>query len=494
MSECYTTGGDTWQPLVGFDISAQTFTPVESHIASFIDVNLWLFSTTLPLVYLRECDASHEPVGPILTDAHIVGPLIFLPPAKVRARFQLDTPMTLVKDHIYSIHMRRALGHIGPDNQWLYDKDDATYPRGHIIFSEDGGHTWTHFENSDFIFCEFGDPPLPKPLPIPPISHFACLKLEYIPRATSVTLYLSTNVPCHLTCYYTDKKPLKHPKERVIRGATLPWGAYFCFVAWKFVEQTEPGDTMRHTFEMPDWVYCQVKWFTFRGTIDRLDSPSIGPIISYHHPGALTTQNFHVWPRAYYLSERSADPGDPDDIYNLAHDQAEADSYHDGTIIYGQQVRAYGTYAYAKIRRTAIHFYTGWLPPCTLLQAVLRLDIRKTFPPSGYSDNFDWFLKVRAGKDLNTEIIHGDLKNYERIFRLGTEIGAKWADDLPDPGYQDYWYIDVPLKFINPDGYTVFTSLTGKDETRTRPANNTIEQALFIRNHFTMLHVAYYRH
>lgn len=159
MSETYTVGGDNWQPLTGFDISGQTFTPVESHIVNFIDVNLWLFGYTPPLLYLSQCDASHEPIPPILADGHVVEPLIYLPPAKCRVRYQLDPPVFLQAGEIYSMRMRRALDHVGPDNQWLYDKDDATYPRGHIIFSDDGGHTWTHFENHDFIFCEFGAPP-----------------------------------------------------------------------------------------------------------------------------------------------------------------------------------------------------------------------------------------------------------------------------------------------------------------------------------------------
>lgn len=494
MSECYTFGGDTWQPLVGFDISGQTFTPLESHVITFIDLNLWLFGYTPPLVYLTECDASHNPIGPILSDAHVIEPLVYLPPTQARVRFHLDTPTSLVEGHIYAIQIRQALGHVGPNNQVLYDKDDATYPRGHIIFSDDGGNTWTHFNNSDFIFCEFGGPPLPKPEPAPPIAHFATLDLTYTYHPTSITFTLATSVPCHLDCFYTEKKPVKHPTERVIRGARLLWGTYFCFVAWKFVEQTELGDTIYHTFEMPDWVYCQVKWFTFRGTVNEVTSPSIGPIFTRHHPGVLTTVNLGVSKKAYYRCVRSASPGDPDVIYNLAHSQEQADTYFTGVIQYGQRVRVVGAYAYAMIRRTAILFNTGILPPCTLLQAVLRLDMRKVSPPGGYSANWAWFLKVRAGQDLNAQITHLDLTNYSRILALGTQIGAKYADDLPAPGFQDIWEIEVPLDYINLDGFTVITSLVGNDEIGTRPTNNTIEEALFIKDTFSTLLIAYYKH
>ncbi|MBA7592755.1 hypothetical protein ES708_34949 [subsurface metagenome] len=190
----------------------------------------------------------------------------------------------------------------------------------------------------------------------------------------------------------------------------------------------------------------------------------------------------------------SAKPGDPDLLYNEAHNQEQALSYWEGVIQYGQRVRVINTYAYVELRRIALLIWTGSLAPCTLLQAVLRLDMRKVTPPGGYTDNWDWFLKVRAGQDLNAEITHADLANYSKILALGTQIGAKYADHLPDPGYQDIWEIDVPLEYINLDGFTVITSLASKDETATRPDNNTIEEALFIKDSFSYLWVAYYKH
>lgn len=535
------------------------------------------------------------------------------------------------------------------------------------------------------------------------LQHFAILDISYSYTATSVIITVTTNNPCHLTVYYTDKPPVRHITSRVLRGLALPWGAYWCFVGWNSVEQHEDGDTLIHTFEIPNWLYCQTKWVAFRGitqpgaapptgseleaiakvyepwgetltenypwlpytipnipefdlqngiltmtnpgyadcglaygppylllpilnpdneplriSLDNPDvsinssstqihhelifrsltevmsiylaialgaewdyykpqhhtvisgrdcgifyigpgyhdidlhklfvkfrnefgkspdptgwwlndivfvmslgeehrtdylksdyiafyhhlpfedtpsaSPSASPLLKHHHPGVLTTVNLGVSQKAYYRYAMSANPGDPDLLYNEAHDKEQALSYWEGVIQYGQRVRVIGTYAYVMIRRTAILFNTGALPPCTLLQAVLRLDIRKVTPPSGYSANWDWYLKVRAGQDLNTQITHPELINYSNILALGTQIGAKYADDLPDPGYQDYWYIGVPLEYINLDGFTVITSLTGKDETKTRPANNTIEEALFIANSFSMLHIAYYKH
>ncbi len=115
------------------------------------------------------------------------------------------------------------------------------------------------------------------------MNNFAVLTIAYSHTATSIIITITTNNPCHLTCYYTDKKPLKHHTTRIVRGLEVPWGVYFCFVAWKAVEQNEPGDTLYHTFTIPEWSYCQTKWFTFRGTVDEVLSPSVGPIFMHHH-------------------------------------------------------------------------------------------------------------------------------------------------------------------------------------------------------------------
>lgn len=326
------------------------------------------------------------------------------------------------------------------------------------------------------------------------LQHFAVLRVSYTEKSNSIVITCTTNNPCHLTCYYTAQEPVRHATSLVRRGVSLPWGAYWCFVAWNSVEQQEDGDTLRHTFEVPDWSYCQIRWFCFRGTVAGVLSPSVSAIFKHHHRGVIKTVNIGVSKKAYYRVARSANPGDPDVIYALAHNQALADNYHTTVIQYGQRVRVLGTYAYAMLRRTALHFWTQMLAPYTLLQAVLTLDMRKVGAPAGYSANWNWSVIVRAGQDLNAQITYPELINYSKLLALGTMIGAKYADDLPDPGNQDLWYIEVPLEFINLDGYTVFSSLTSKDIVATRPADNTIEELLFIADSFSFLHIAYSEH
>ncbi|MBA7568973.1 hypothetical protein ES708_10710 [subsurface metagenome] len=118
------------------------------------------------------------------------------------------------------------------------------------------------------------------------LQHFAVLSLSYSHTSTSAVITCTTNNPCHLTCYFTDKEPVRHATSRVLRGLALPWGAYFCFVAWQTMEQIEPGDTLSHSFEIPDWSYCQTKWFCFRGTVAGAPSPSASALLKHHHTGA----------------------------------------------------------------------------------------------------------------------------------------------------------------------------------------------------------------
>lgn len=113
--------------------------------------------------------------------------------------------------------------------------------------------------------------------------NFALLSIAYTRLGLGVQVETTSNAICHLTLYWTDKKPWRHHSERLVRGLVVPWGTYFCFVAWHAVEQNEAGDTLTHTFDLPDWNYCETIWFTFRGTVGAEISPSGGPIFEKHN-------------------------------------------------------------------------------------------------------------------------------------------------------------------------------------------------------------------
>ncbi|MBA7592772.1 hypothetical protein ES708_34966 [subsurface metagenome] len=129
------------------------------------------------------------------------------------------------------------------------------------------------------------------------MNNFAVLDITKLHLTNAIVIRTTTNNPCHLTCYYTDKQPGSHRTSRNQRGLTLPWGVYYCFVAWNSVEQLEAGDTLLHTFVVPSWQLAQTKWFAFRGTVSGEISPSVSPIFEHKHTGQnlILNPGFEDW-------------------------------------------------------------------------------------------------------------------------------------------------------------------------------------------------------
>ena len=76
------------------------------------------------------------------------------------------------------------------------------------------------------------------------------------------------------------------------RGILIRSDLYFCFDVYEDNEQLEPGDTLIHTFDKPDWPYCQTRWFYFHGTIDGIASKSTSPVFHIHNVAPPPTQLF----------------------------------------------------------------------------------------------------------------------------------------------------------------------------------------------------------
>jgi len=119
------------------------------------------------------------------------------------------------------------------------------------------------------------------------MNNFAVLDLAYTHYDAGIYICVKTDIPCHLTLYHTASPPRRHKTSRTDRGLTLPWGAYFCFVAWTAAEQEQDGDTLYHLFNVFPWMVLTTKWFTFRGTIGGELSPSVSAIFEHSHPGGL---------------------------------------------------------------------------------------------------------------------------------------------------------------------------------------------------------------
>ncbi len=111
-------------------------------------------------------------------------------------------------------------------------------------------------------------------------------------------VYLQTDVECHLTLYYTHVTPQKRLEGYQLRGARALLEPRWCFVEYTAVEQEEDGDTIQHTFLMPDWDICTKRWWGIAGTLGGLPSPSCSPIIM-HHRTALETLH-----EQWYLARR----------------------------------------------------------------------------------------------------------------------------------------------------------------------------------------------
>jgi len=300
MSETYTIGGNALQPIGGSCYAAQSFIPLESHTLSFIDINLrTVHPTRAPSIWVHYADADHKPIGIPISESirYYAKDWNLFNVFRMRAQM---TPIRLVAGIEYVIVIHAFALDFDHYMNWEYDKDEATYPRGIRLISNDSGNTWTPKPDQDHIFCEFGEPPLPKPEPPPPVEHLAILAITQTPTRDGVKIILPTSVPCHLTCYWTDKQPRKHHLTRIVRGIAVPWYTYFCFVGWHAVEQIEPGDTLYHTFDLSPWPICETRWFTFRGEVDNILSPSVGPIFKKHHRRAIAT-----------LILRPNAPGDP---------------------------------------------------------------------------------------------------------------------------------------------------------------------------------------
>lgn len=117
------------------------------------------------------------------------------------------------------------------------------------------------------------------------MNNFAVITINYWHLTNAIIAFCTTDNPCHLTLHHTTVDPRKHQVTRTVRGLTVPWKTYFCFVAWTPVEQTEAGDTLIHSFIIPSWYLDGHRYFAITGTVSAIDSPSCSPIFTHTHTG-----------------------------------------------------------------------------------------------------------------------------------------------------------------------------------------------------------------
>ena len=218
------------------------------------------------------------------------------------------------------------------------------------------------------------------------LLHFAILDITQFFHSNGVLIITTTNNPCHLTCYYTEVPPRRHRTSRILRGETMLAGAYWCFDAWKTVEQQEPGDTFTHTFNLVPWTACVTRWFTFRGTVEGILSPSAGPIFKKHMP--------YLFEKTFITRTSDGDIRTPTHIYDyiLAHDGTSAHVV-DTSNTWG--VGQFTTADMYLILRAGLFFDTSSIPNSAIIyEATLNLRVKY-----GYGSGYH--IVIVSGDDLS---------------------------------------------------------------------------------------------
>lgn len=449
--ETYTIGGDTYQSVTPTATPGQTFTPHDDHILAYIDFNIDInLPVTRPYIRVYNALPDGSPDGWNISE----GAYFYFPTKDKTGKWRVRVPMQpvlLVKDQLYLIEIS---GFLSPFEKlrWQYDKGDATYfPRGWRMLKDEATEIWTAYHNDCHIFTEFGTPPLPKAEPLPPITNFAALGIYFIHAPDYIMIFLHTNVPCHLTLYHTDKPPGKHHLSRTIRGLTVPWGVYFCFVAWQAVEQLEAGDTLWHTFVVAPWEYCQIKWFTFRGEVDNIPSPSVGPIFMHHHSGAPVVETF-------IARTTDGDIRTPTLIYDyiLAHDGTRA-RVVDTSETFG--IGQYTTAGQYLILRAGLFFDTSSIPNASkIISASLYFRTK-------YSYGWDNEFVIVSGDDLSEPL---QTRHYHDLLDDTASLGS-----TPQIEWKTRYTInlnDLGLAKINRQGITKLALRTRRDIDTIPPA------------------------
>ena len=209
-----------------------------------------------------------------------------LPHRLYRVRFSMQEVL-LSPDQYYFIRVTAFPGLLEGAHHWQYDNDDATYPQGIRLSTDDGGDTWTKHFDDDHLFAAFGTPPAPTPPPDPPLPNWCILLVTQTPTATGYKITCWTNVPCHLYMFWTNEEPQKHMRTRIVRGLSVLDTPAYCFVHWHQNEQEEAGDTIYHTFIKEPWPECETRWYTFRALVNNEWTTSAAPIFKKHR-GAYT--------------------------------------------------------------------------------------------------------------------------------------------------------------------------------------------------------------
>lgn len=115
--------------------------------------------------------------------------------------------------------------------------------------------------------------------------YFSLRDITFHASTKGVRITAVTDVPCHLYCRLSTKRPWIHKKPSFRRGIQIAEDVRFCFTVYEDNEQFESGDTINHTWWKPDWPVCTTKYLYLWGTISAQACVSTSPLFNYHNDG-----------------------------------------------------------------------------------------------------------------------------------------------------------------------------------------------------------------
>lgn len=283
-------------------------------------------------------------------------------------------------------------------------------------------------------------------------QHWLPLTIDQEVQDGGYTITLTTNVPCHLWLYWTNKEPWVHPRRKLDRGLVVPANSYWCFVPLHKIEQDEPGDTLTHTFLWLGWEVCFTRWFRFHGTIgggDPNDSPSDSPIFHKHYS--------YVPPQEITIVSH-ADDGHIGTFfhsnYTTVHNRPSGQRLDDTSnyIEVGQCKSSNRYYLF----RGFPFFDTSPLAGCTIKSAKLAVWVY-----SKYTGTHTWDIVIQSGMPTypNKPLTLSD-------YYYGYYSGDGGSTPQGDVIMTGYTYIDLTeegLSWINKTGWTKFAIRSSHD-------------------------------
>ena len=109
--------------------------------------------------------------------------------------------------------------------------------------------------------------------------------VQFHPSTTGVRITAITDIPCHLYCRLSTKRPWIHKKPELRRGVQFAEDVRFCFTVYEDNEQFEAGDTYTHTWWKTDWSPCITKYLYLWGSVGAQVCVSTSPLFNYHNTG-----------------------------------------------------------------------------------------------------------------------------------------------------------------------------------------------------------------